>query len=99
VQETVDVSVAAVLNGGKVMLVGIPDDERTSFSASTARRKGITIKLVRRMKQTYPRAIELVSKGLVDVRSLVTHRFSLDQAIEAFKVAERREGLKVMVEC
>jgi L-iditol 2-dehydrogenase len=99
VQETFDVSVAAVLNGGKVMLVGIPDDERTSFSASAARRKGITIKLVRRMKQTYPRAIELVSKGLVDVRSLVTHRFSLDQAIEAFKVAERREGLKVMVEC
>jgi L-iditol 2-dehydrogenase len=99
VQETVDVSVAAVLHGGKVMLVGIPDDERTSFSASAARRKGITIKLVRRMKYTYPRAIELVSKGLVDVRSLVTHRFPLDQAAEAFKVAERREGLKVMVEC
>ena len=96
VQETVDTSVAAVLNGGKVMLVGIPDDERTSFSASAARRKGITIKLVRRMKHTYPRAIELVSKGLVDVRSIVTHRFSLDQAEEAYRVAERREGLKVI---
>jgi L-iditol 2-dehydrogenase len=99
VQETIDVSIAAVLNGGKVMLVGIPDDERISFSASATRRKGLTIKLVRRMKHTYPRAIELVSKGLVDVRSLVTHRFPLDRAIEAFKVAERREGLKVMVEC
>jgi L-iditol 2-dehydrogenase len=99
VQETVDTSVAAVLNGGKVMLVGTPDDERTSFSASAARRKGITIKLVRRMKHTYPRAIDLVAKGWVDVRSLVAHRFPLDHAIEAFKVAERREGLKVMVEC
>ena len=99
VQETVDLSVAAVLHGGKVMLVGIPDGERTSFSASAARRKGITIKLVRRMKYTYPRAIELVSKGLVDVRSLVTHRFPLEQTAEAFKVAERREGLKVIVEC
>jgi L-iditol 2-dehydrogenase len=98
VQETVDVSVAAVIHGGKVMLVGIPDDERTSFSASAARRKGITIKLVRRMKNTYPRAIELVSKGLVDVRSIVTHRFSLDQAEEAYRVAERREGLKVILE-
>jgi L-iditol 2-dehydrogenase len=98
VQETVDVSVAAVLHGGKVMLVGIPDDERTSFSSSAARRKGITIKLVRRMKNTYPRAIELVSKGLVDVRSIVTHRFSLDQAEEAYRVAERREGLKVILE-
>jgi len=51
------------------------------------------------MKHTYPRAIELVSKGLVDIRSIVTHRFPLEQATEAFKVAERREGLKVMVEC
>jgi L-iditol 2-dehydrogenase len=99
VQETVDVSVAAVSSGGKVILVGIPDDDKTSFSAATARRKGLTIKLVRRMKHTYPRAIELVSKGLVDVRSIITHRFPLEQAGEAFQTAERREGLKVIVEC
>ena len=99
VQDAVDQSIAAVIPGGKVILVGIPDDDKTSFSASTARRKGLTIKLVRRMKHTYPRAIELVSKGLVDVRSIVTHRFSLEEADEAFRVAERREGLKVIVEC
>ncbi len=97
-QDAVDTSFAAVVMGGKVMLVGIPDEERNSFSASTARRKGLTIKMVRRMKHTYPRAIELVSKGLVDVRSIVTHRFSLDQAEEAYRVAERREGLKVILE-
>jgi L-iditol 2-dehydrogenase len=96
-QATVDASVAAAVLGGKVILVGIPDNDKTSFSASTARRKGLTIKLVRRMKYTYPRAIELVSKGLVDVRSLVTHRFPLEQATEAFRVAERREGLKVII--
>ncbi len=98
VQEAVDDAVAAVRPGGKVILAGIPDDDRTSFSASVARRKGLTIKLVRRMKHTYPRAIELVSKGLIDVRSLVTHRFPLEQAVEAFRVAERREGLKIIIE-
>jgi L-iditol 2-dehydrogenase len=97
-QDAVDVSVAAVASGGKVILAGIPNDDKTSFSASTARRKGLTIKLVRRMKHTYPRAIELVSKGLVDVRSLVTHHFPLEQADEAFRVAERREGLKIIIE-
>ena len=97
-QEAVDASVAAVASGGKVILAGIPNDDKTSFSASTARRKGLTLKLVRRMKHTYPRAIELVSKGLVDVRSLVTHRFPLEQASEAFRVAEQREGLKVIIE-
>jgi L-iditol 2-dehydrogenase len=97
-QEAVDDAFAAVLPGGKVILAGIPDDDKASFSASIARRKGLTIKLVRRMKHTYPRAIELVSKGLVDVRSLVTHRFSLDQAVRAFRVATQREGLKVIIE-
>jgi L-iditol 2-dehydrogenase len=97
-QDAVDTSFAAVAAGGKVVLAGIPDDDETSFSASLARRKGLTIKLVRRMKHTYPRAIDLVSKGLVDVRSLVTHRFTLEEAPEAFRLAERREGLKVIIE-
>ena len=97
-QAAVDAAFAAVLPGGRVVLVGIPDNDRTSFSASVARRKGLTIKMVRRMKHTYPRAIDLVSKGLVNVRSLVTHRFPLDQTAEAFRVAARREGLKVVIE-
>ena len=98
VQDAVDTSITAVIPGGKVILAGIPDDDKTSFLASTARRKGLTVKLVRRMKYTYPRAIDLVSQGLVDVRSLVTHRFPLEQASEAFGLAERREGLKIMIE-
>ena len=97
-QDAVDDAFAAVTSGGKVVLAGIPDGDKTSFSASTARRKGLTIKLVRRMKHTYPRAIELVSKGLVDVHSIVTHRFPLEQSAEAFRVAQRREGLKIIIE-
>ncbi|MCX6066177.1 MAG: zinc-binding dehydrogenase, partial [Chloroflexi bacterium] len=96
-QGAVEDAFAAVVPGGKVILVGIPSDDKTVFSAGVARRKGLTIKLVRRMKHTYPRAIEMVSKGLVDVRSLVTHCFPLEQAAQAFDVAERRVGLKVVI--
>lgn len=97
VNAAVDDAVNAVKKGGRVILVGIPSDDRTSFSASVARRKGLTFKLSRRMKHTYPRAIRLVESGLVDVRSLVTHRFSLEQIGEAFALAQKREGLKVMI--
>jgi len=96
--EAVDDAFDAVSVGGKVILAGIPDEDKTSFTASVARRKGLTIKLVRRMKHTYPRAIELVSKGLVDVRSIVTHHFPLEQSAEAFRVAQQREGLKIIIE-
>jgi L-iditol 2-dehydrogenase len=97
-QLAVDVSFAAVVPGGKIILVGIPANNRTTFHASVARSKGLTIKMVRRMKNTYPRAIELVKSGLVDVSSLVTHRYPLKSAVEAFEVAQRREGIKVMIE-
>jgi Threonine dehydrogenase and related Zn-dependent dehydrogenases len=93
----VEMAVAATRPGGKVILVGIPSDDRTSFTASLARRKGLTLKLVRRMKFTYPRAIQLVESGKVDVHSLVTHTFPLERAAEAFAVAARREGLKVII--
>ena len=97
-QAAVDTAVGATCPGGKVMLVGIPADDRTSFSASTARRKGLTIKLVRRMKHTYPRAIELAANGRIDLRSLVTHRFPLEKTAEALATAQRREGVKVIIE-
>ncbi|MFB0517112.1 MAG: zinc-binding dehydrogenase [Candidatus Neomarinimicrobiota bacterium] len=94
----VETAVASTRAGGSVVLVGIPGSDITSFQASTARRKGLTIKLSRRMKHAYPRAIGLVEQGLVDVRSLVTHRFQLEDYAKAFAVARRREGLKVVIE-
>ncbi len=96
--EAVETAMAVTRKGGRVVLSGIPADDWTAFTASTARRKGLTIKLVRRMKHTYPRAIRLVERGLVDVRSLVTHRFPLEESREAYSVAQRREGLKVIIE-
>jgi L-iditol 2-dehydrogenase len=95
--DAVEMAVAAACPGGKVILVGIPADDQTSFTASVARRKGLTLKLVRRMKFTYPRAIQLVKSGKVNVRLLVTHTFPLENAAEAFAIATRRDGLKVII--
>jgi len=98
VNSAVEDAIAAARPGGRVVLVGIPDEDQTSFKASVARRKGLTIKLSRRMKHTYPHAIRLAEAGLIDVRSLVTHHFPLTKIAEAFAVAQRREGLKVIIE-
>jgi len=84
--ETCDQAAAVARIGGKVIVVGIPSDDTMTFTASTTRRKGLTIKLVRRMKHTYPRAIHLVQTGMVDVKSLVTHIFPLERIAEAFEV-------------
>jgi L-iditol 2-dehydrogenase len=93
----VDGALAAARPGGRVVLVGIPDEDRTSFRASVARRKGLTMLLSRRMGEVYPRAIRLVERGLVDVRAVVTHRFDLGDAPGAFAEAAARTGHKVIV--
>lgn len=84
--ETPDQASAVTRPGGKVVVAGIPSDDTMTLTASTARRKGLTIKLVRRMKHTYPRAIRLVQKGMVDVKPLVTHLFPLERITDAFDV-------------
>ncbi|MGB3714301.1 MAG: alcohol dehydrogenase catalytic domain-containing protein [Candidatus Promineifilaceae bacterium] len=96
-QGAVETAVESCKPGGRVIICGIPRDDRTSFRASTARRKGLTIKIVRRMKHTYPRAIELVEKNLVDVQSLISHQFPLEDSVDAFTFAESRQGLKVII--
>ena len=93
----VDTAMRLVRPGARVLLAGIPDGDRTSFSASIARRKGLSLVLVRRMKDVYPRAIALVERGLVDVESLVSDRFALDDAAEAFRFAVARTGLKTVI--
>jgi L-iditol 2-dehydrogenase len=90
-------AMAATRPGGRVVLLGIPDGDRTSFRASLARRKGLTLLLSRRMADVYPRAIRLVERGLVDVKTVVSDRFGLAEAPEAFETAVARRGHKVIV--
>jgi L-iditol 2-dehydrogenase len=93
----VETAFETVKPGDRIVLFGIPSINQTSFRASTARRKGLTIKMVHRMKHTYPWAIKLVETGQVDVRSIVHHRFPLEEFEEAFKVAQNRQGLMVVI--
>jgi L-iditol 2-dehydrogenase len=84
--------------GGRVLLVGIPSDGRTSFRASLAREKGLTLLTSRRMKtQHLLRAIELVADGLVDLGGLITARYSLRDGQAAFDALASRAGLKIVI--
>lgn len=79
-------AVLAARIGGRVVLVGIPDGDLYALPASEARRRALKIKFARRMGEVYPRAIALVASGTVDVDMLVTHRFALADAPEAFRL-------------
>jgi L-iditol 2-dehydrogenase len=96
--EAVSAAMALVRAGGRVVLVGIPEGELTSFPAGLARRKGLTIALCRRMKNAYPRAISLVERKVVQLDRLVSQTYPLADAATAFSVAATRQGLKTLVD-
>ncbi|MEV4351154.1 alcohol dehydrogenase catalytic domain-containing protein [Actinoplanes sp. NPDC049596] len=83
--------------GARVVLVGIPDGDRTTFSAALARRKGLTLVMVRRMGEVYPRAIDLAARGLVELAPLVSDTFPLGDIHNAMSTAAGRTGVKVLV--
>ncbi len=70
--------------GGRLVLVGIPGPDKLEMKHSTARRKGLTIRISRRMKHVYPRAIKLVENGSIDLAGIASHHFPLEKTPEAF---------------
>ncbi len=94
----IDDAIVSTRPGGRVVLVGIPTGDRTSFKASIARRKGLTLLVCRRMQESdLPRAIRLVESGAVRLSPLVTGRYALDEWPEAFAALQSHSGLKVVV--
>jgi L-iditol 2-dehydrogenase len=95
--EAVDTALRLAKPGSRVVLVGIPDGDRTSFSASIARRKGLTLVMSRRMGEVYPRAIDLAARRLVDLPPIVSAGYPLSDVSGALTAAAARTGLKVVV--
>ncbi len=96
--DAIDDAIVSTRPGGRVVLVGIPAGDRTSFKASIARRKGLTLLICRRMRGSdLPRAIRLVESGGVELSPLVTGLYALDEWPEAFDALRNRRGLKVVI--
>jgi L-iditol 2-dehydrogenase len=95
----VEAAIGAAAPGARVILVGIPPDDRTAFTASVARRKGLTLKLVRRSTpDTFRQAVRLAESGELDLLRFVSDRVPLQDAPGAMDRFVSRAGMKVIVE-
>lgn len=77
----------AVKRGGTITLVGLSAQEEINYNFAQIMDKEATIKSVFRYRNIYPKAIEAVSAGAIDVNGIVTHEFDLEHIQEAFEEA------------
>lgn len=95
-EDALTTAVTCARPGARIAVGGIPSTPLSAFPAAPARRKGLTFAMVRRMHETYHQAIELATSG-VDLDALVTARFDLASAADAFEAAAARTGDKTVV--
>lgn len=60
--------------------------------------KEIDLRFQYRYHDTYSKGISLVKEGLINLKPLVTHRFSLEQGVEAFAAASNPAARAVKVQ-
>jgi len=99
-QDAVDQAVDLLKPGGKLIIVGIPEFQRWSFSVDDTRRREISIQFIRRQVDCVETALRLMSSGQINVGNMVTHRFPFDKTKEAFNlVAGYSNGvMKAMID-
>ncbi|KAI0560015.1 alcohol dehydrogenase [Gracilaria domingensis] len=86
--------------GGVVVLVGMGRPEVALPLLEIGIRE-IDIRGVFRYCNTYPIALDLVHSGKVNLKRLVTHRFKMLDAMDAFEAARNRasKAIKVIIDC
>lgn len=84
--------------GGKVVLVGIPL-QPVPFDIAKIQAKELNTASVFRYANMYPKAINLISSGKIDVKPLISKTYSVDNAKAAFDHAARQDPdvVKIMI--
>lgn len=86
VESSVASAIFSVRFGGKVFVIGVGKNEmKVPFMRLSTQE--IDLQYQYRYSNTWPKAIRLVQSGVIRMDKLVTHRYNMSDAIEAFKTA------------
>ncbi len=85
--------------GGCIVLIGIPAAP-VPFDICAAQAKEARVESVFRYAHVYPRAINLLGAGRIDVKPLITDKFAFKDSIKAFEFAANMPptSIKVQIE-
>jgi L-iditol 2-dehydrogenase len=99
-ESSIRLAILSTKSGGCVQLVGLGAAEVKIPIVNAAVRE-VDIRGVFRYANCYPAALALVASGKVEVKRLITHRYKLEETLQAFETAKTGAGgaIKVMISC
>ncbi len=102
---SINLSLELTKDYGFVLLFGVPYEERFVFEYNTAFRKNLTLHgcvyASREPGHTSTKeALRMIAEKEVDVKPLVTHRFSFDKVLDAYELQDSRDqgAVKIVIE-
>lgn len=92
-------TVHTVKRGGRIVFVGLPVTNEIPLDIPLLVDSELDVYGIFRYANTYPAAIQALSKNPVDIRKVITHQYPLEQIKEAVEVARTQKdtSIKVMI--
>ncbi|KAJ6014712.1 L-arabinitol 4-dehydrogenase [Penicillium herquei] len=99
VQSSVCNAIQTVKFGGKVFVIGV-GKEKMEIPFMRCSANEVDLQFQQRYVNMWLRAIRVLQSGMIDLSGIITHKFTLENAIEAFEtVANPKSGsIKVLIQ-
>ncbi|KAI1378059.1 sorbitol dehydrogenase [Hypoxylon crocopeplum] len=93
VESSVCTAAFSVRRGGTIMVIGVGRPVMNNIPFMHLSLAEIDLKFINRYRDTWPAAINCMTGGVIDLNKIVTHKFSLLKALDAFELsADVRNG-------
>ena len=82
---------------GEVLLLSAPSDYRANLWDNMILKEVSLVGFISSKPTSWVKSLKLLERGLVDVESLISHKFSIDDWKEAFELGVSKEAIKIII--
>jgi len=85
-------SIHAARRGGRVSIVGVYGPPANFFPVGVAMNKNLTLRLGQcNVRRYMPHLLEFIREGTIDAKGIISHRFPLESAPEAYEIFRNKQ--------
>lgn len=92
-----DMAVRAASKNGKILLMGVNEKAQPKINQSQITFKELQILGTWLANATFPKAVQLIESGKLDLDKLITHRFPLEEIHKGIDLINAGKAFKVMI--